>query len=469
MKTHFKNNLLWTLTVCLLIGCEKKTIKPLEAYFIGEIINPSSDNVLLYSDNKVIDTLKLLTDKRFFKKFDSINYGLFKMEHLPEKQMLIIESGDSILSRANMSDFNGSLFFSGRGAAKNNFLMETYLKLQDEISFLSSKYSLSGKSFNQIIDSLQNEKYINWKRLIEKNNFSDFTKKITEASFKYPYANRKARYALIRGKSKNIKTDSAYFKYRDKLNFNDEELSFFEPYISYLMSYLSIEALEKDETFYSAKNNTNFNVKRIEVIENKIKNTKLKNILARAVAYEEIMNFNNQISHDKFLKSYSLISPNQEYFNEIIGLNKSLMQMRTGRPLPIVMLENNKGQIITSNKAFMGQKTVLYFWSQTQMNHFKRNEERAKVYKEKFPDYRFVGISIQPYNQLVRNYQEIMNIDIKHQLALVNYQTTTSEWVINLLNKGIILDKNCLILEGFGNFGYEKSFENLLRKHYKIN
>ena len=469
MKTHFKNYLLWILTVSLLIGCEKKTIKPLEAYFIGEIINPSSDNVLLYSDNKVIDTLKLSTDKRFFKKFDSINHGLFKMEHLPENQMLIIETGDSILSRANMSDFNGSLFFSGRGAAKNNFLMETYLKLQDEISFLSSKYSLSGKSFNQIIDSLQSEKYINWKRLIEKNNFSNFTKKITEASFKYPYANRKARYALIRGKSKNIKTDSAYFRYRDKLNYNDEELSFFEPYISYLMSYLSIEALEKDETFFSSKNNTNFNVKRIEVIENKIKNTKLKNILARAVAYEEIMNFNNQISHEKFLKSYSLINPNQEYYNEIIGLNKSLMQMRTGRPLPIVMLENNKGQIITSNKAFMGQKTVLYFWSQTQMNHFKRNEERAKVYKEKFPDYRFVGISIQPYNQLVRNYQEIMNIDIKHQLALVNYQTTTSEWVINLLNKGIILDKNCLILEGFGNFGYEKSFESLLRKHYKIN
>ena len=469
MKKHLKNNLLCVLTFFLFIGCGKNEIKPLAAYFIGEIINPSSDSVLLYSDNKVIDTLKLSIDKRFFKKFDSISYGLFKMEHLPEKQMLIIESGDSILSRANMSDFNGSLFFSGKGAAKNNFLMETYLKLQDEISFLSSKYSLSGESFNKIIDSLQREKYINWKKLIEKNNFSNFSKKITKASFIYPYANRKARYALIRGKSKNIKTDSSYFNYRDKLNFNDEELSFFEPYISYLMSYLSLEALQKDETFYLAKNNTNFNVKRIEVIEKKIKNIKLKNILARAVAYEEIMNFNNQISHEKFLKSYSLINPNEEYFNEIISLNKSLMQMRAGRPLPIVMLENNVGQIMTSNKAFMGQKTVLYFWSQTQMNHFKRNEERAKVYKEKFPNYRFVGISIQPYNQLVRNYQEIMNIEIKDQLALVNYQTTTSDWVINLLNKGIILDKNCLILEGFGNFGYEKSFESLLRKHKKIN
>ena len=469
MKQHLKNNLHWILTVFLLVGCGKNEVKPFVAYFIGEIINPSSDSVLLYSDNKVIDTLKLSIDKRFFKKFDSINYGLFKMEHLPEKQMLIIESGDSILSRANMSDFNGSLFFSGKGAAKNNFLMETYLKLQDEISFLSSKYSLSGESFNKIIDSLQREKYINWKKLIEKNNFSNFSKKITEASFMYPYANRKARYALIRGKSKNLKTDSSYFNYRDKLNYNDEELSFFEPYISYLMSYLSLEALEKGEAFYLAKNNTNFNVKRIEVIEKKIKNIKLKNILARAVAYEEIMNFNNQISHEKFLRSYSQINPNQEYFNEIISLNKSLMQMRAGRPLPIVMLENNVGQIMTSNKAFMGQKTVLYFWSQTQMNHFKRNEERAKVYKEKFPNYRFVGISIQPYNQLVRNYQEIMNIEIKDQLALVNYQTTTSDWVINLLNKGIILDKNCLILEGFGNFGYEKSFESLLRKHKKIN
>ena len=117
----------------------------------------------------------------------------------------------------------------------------------------------------------------------------------------------------------------------------------------------------------------------------------------------------------------------------------------------------------------MGQKTVLYFWSQTQMNHFKRNDDRAKFYKKKFPNYRFVGISIQPYNKLVRNYQEIMNIDIKNQLALVNYKTTTSDWVINLLNKGIILDKNCIILEGFGNFGYEKSFENLLRKHNSIN
>jgi len=150
------------------------------------------------------------------------------MEHLPENQMIIIESGDSILARANMSDFNGSLFFSGKGAAKNNFLMETYLKLQNEISFLSSKYSLKGEGFNKIIDSLYREKYAIWKNLLDKNNFSNFTKKITEASFKYPYANRKARYALIRGKSKNIKTDSLYFIYNDQFRLDRGEKNYYK-------------------------------------------------------------------------------------------------------------------------------------------------------------------------------------------------------------------------------------------------
>ena len=123
MINHFYKSLFWISILFLFVGCHKNEIKSKTAYFRGEIINPSSDNVLLYSDNRIIDTLKLSTDKRFLKKFDSINYGLFKMEHLPENQMIIIESGDSILARANMSDFNGSLFFSGKGATKNNFLM----------------------------------------------------------------------------------------------------------------------------------------------------------------------------------------------------------------------------------------------------------------------------------------------------------------------------------------------------------
>ena len=85
-------------------------------------------------------------------------------------------------------------------------------------------------------------------------------------------------------------------------------------------------------------------------------------------------------------------------------------------------------------------------------------------YKEQFPNYRFIGICIQPYNDLVRNYQEIIKIDPEDQLALVNFEQVSNEWVITLLNKGIILDENGVILDGFANFS-ASNFPDLLQQH----
>ncbi len=135
--------------------------------------------------------------------------------------------------------------------------------------------------------------------------------------------------------------------------------------------------------------------------------------------------------------------------------------MEPGRLLPTVQVENHKREILTSTKAFKGQNTVLYFWSQTQMNHFKRTQERVMRYKKAFPNIRFVGICIQPYNDMVNNYQELMDIPPEDQLALVNFEQASNDWVITLLNKGIVLDKNGIILDGFTNFSAKDFPEHL--------
>ena len=80
------------------------------------------------------------------------------------------------------------------------------------------------------------------------------------------------------------------------------------------------------------------------------------------------------------------------YLTEILGLHRALIQMEPGRRLPVAQLENYKGEITNSDDAFAGQPTILYFWSQTQMNHFKRTHERVMRYKKQFPNYRFIGI-----------------------------------------------------------------------------
>ena len=439
------------LCCCLIVSCEKKAQQPSSAFFGGQIINPSSDFLSLYKYGQRIDSLPLDENNRFAQRYDSIEFGLFKMEHLPENQMVLIEAGDSIWSRANMTDFNASLVFSGLGSAKNNFLMDTYLAIENELGFLSSKYASNSSVFNAIIDSLLLEKSQSWRNFNQQSQLSPLAMKVTQAAYIYPYANRLERYALIRGKAA-VKEDSLYFNYRKFLNFAEPDLAFFEPYITYLMSYLSQEALVEGQNFFQEKRNTEFNIKRLDIIFEKINHPLLRNILARSVAYEELLNFRNHAYHERFLQFYLSLNSSPLYQTEILGLHRALIQMEPGQLLPEVQLENHMGEILPSSTALAGSPTVLYFWSQTQMNHFKRTQELVKRYQTEFPGYRFVGICIQPYNDLVRNYQEIMGIDPANQLALLNFEEVSNEWVITLLNKGIILDEKGEILDGFANF-----------------
>lgn len=449
--------------LCLFLSCNTSVDTPTSAFFGGQIINPSSDYISLYKYDQRIDSIGLNEKNRFSRKYDSIDFGLFKMEHLPENQMLLIEAGDSIWSYANMSDFNASLVFSGPGSAKNNFLMDIYLELEDEIGFLSSKYASDSEVFGDIIDSLLQEKRNKWNAFKTQNPLSPLAQKVTQAAYVYPYANRLERYALIRGKS-TVKSDSTYFEFRQFLEYGEKDLIFFEPYITYLMSYLSQEALDDGKNFLQEKGNTTFNIKRLQLIDQRINHTTLRNILARTVAYEELLNFRNHEYQEAFLKYFMALNTSPLYLSEILGLHQALIQMEPGRKLPVVELENHKGEIVASDTALKGQATILYFWSQTQMNHFKRTHERVMRYKKQFPSYRFVGICIQPYNDLVRNYQEIMKIAPVDQLALVNFEQVSNEWVITLLNKGIIIDKNGNVLDGFANFS-ARDFPDLLEQY----
>ena len=193
MPKHF----ICLLSFFIVVRCAEEQPVSTTAFFGGQIIQPSSDFVSLYKYDQRYDSLPLDEQSRFAKKYDSLPFGLFKMEHLPEHQMVIIEPGDSIWARANMVDFNASLVFSGKGSAKNNFLVNTFLELQQEVRFLATKYATSSKVFSSLLDSLLNQKKQTWTDFDAQNNLSPLAQKITQAAFVYPYANRRECYALI--------------------------------------------------------------------------------------------------------------------------------------------------------------------------------------------------------------------------------------------------------------------------------
>jgi len=431
-------------------------------FFIGgEIINPSSSSVNVYRNNIKIDSIELDEENKFFKQINNVNSGIYRIEHLPEYQNILVDKGDSIWIRANAEDFNESLSFTGKGSSKNNFLIDISNYLNNEDDYLSNMYSQNSIRFRGIIDSLFKEKENIWKDFITSGDQSKLTEKVTKSSIVYSYANRLERYALLRGSNWSSSDSKEYFSYRGDLNLNDRDLILFEPYITYLMNYFNKSVLDSSQVYFNQKSKTDFSIKKLVLIDTEINNQDLKNILSRATAIEELLNFKNHSFHETFIGYYSYINSSQTYYDEIIRLHKDINKMQIGNKLPEVNLMNFNQNIVSSNDVFINKKTLIYFWSQTQMNHYRRTIRRINELKSMFPQYRYVGICIQPYNDLVNQAQTILNVTIDDQFSFTDFEKSSKDWVLTYLNKAIIIDRKSKIIDGFGNL-FSNSIEQSL-------
>ena len=431
-------------------------------FFAGQIINPSSRQITLYQGDQTVDIVALDENLRFEKQYDSMVSGIYKLEHLPEYQTLLLETGDSLWVRINAAAFDESIVFSGLGASKNNFLMELFLKQEEETRFLSSKYSSSSKTFNRILDSLVKDKKNIWIIMDSLNTLSPIAQKVTQAAYIYHYASIRERYALLRGLQWNSYEDSVYFGYRKYLSFEDTDLAYFDPYVNYILNFISVEAQDRSLPYFQQKSTTNFNIRRLEVLDRNIKGSLLRNNLARAIALEEILTFENHSQHERFLQFYSTVNTSPNYLAEVLDLHTDISLMEPKKTLPEIELENTHREIVSSMLLANGNPTVIYFWSQTQMNHYRDTLERVKQMEDQYPSIRFVGICIQPFNNMVEQVHEMLEVRKTDQFALVDFEKAGKAWVLTLLNKAIVLDQKGKIVEGFGNF-LDNDFELILK------
>lgn len=434
------------------LGCSPLAHPREDVFLGGQIINASQPYVKIFKDNNLIDSLPLDDQGRFQVRFDSIDSGMYNLEHLPNIQTLFLEKGDSIWVRINASDFQESLVFSGVGASKNNFLIELELEMDLENRFLSSYYSAAPENFKQIIDSLTILKKEKHRVLTAQNQLSPETALVTQAAYLYPYATRLERYALLRGTHWTQEQRKSFFKFRDSLDLKQSRLAYFSPYISYLMNFLNQSALDSGQAYFKTKDKTVFNLQRLNVIDRSIQNQQLRNILARAVAFEEILHFDNHENHEVFLRYYLAINTHPKYATEIVGFHENIENLQIGKILPEVQLSNLDGKQFSSNMLFSGQTTVLYFWSQSQMPYLKKSQERIQSFQKIYPEVRFVGICLQPLSPLVKEVFEMMGITPENQYALKSFQRASEKWVITLLNKAILIDGEGKVLNGFANF-----------------
>ena len=316
-----KQIVIFVFILTTLLGCNSNNNSCGQAYFGGEIINPSNDFLVLYDNTAPIDTLYLDENNRFSLHIENLNSGLHSFIHGGEYQAVIIEPNDSILLRLNTLDFDKSLVFTGRGAKKNNYLINLFVTLESEERMMYNLSKLEPEEFQIRIDSLRLDKLSDLNGFIEKYPNWEFFNKVSKSNIDFSYYSYKELYPFRHyGKYRLIDYKSLpddFYDFRKTIDYNDEDLKDFYPYYNFLFPHFNNLALNKyfetskDSVFN--RNSIDYNLNKLQLIDSLVSNHDIKNNLLKYATRNFLSYCNSTKESEAMFNSYMNKSSNEEH------------------------------------------------------------------------------------------------------------------------------------------------------------
>lgn len=467
-KKLLNTNLLFLFIplISLLASCQKKfDPKDYSAYIQGEIINPTSNYLLFCKDNEVIDTLFLDKNNKFYKKFDSLTPGMYIYKHNPEFQYVYFDKNDSLTLRLNSRDFDHSIIFSGRGAEKNNFLMNlTVRNIMDESEGYSA-FDVSPEKFNRRIDSvhaarttyyLRNKAIINWS-----DNFDLYAKAKLDLHFfalkeLYPTAHYVRTDEDVRDK-----LPADYYGFRKKINFNDERLLKYSSFTKYLAIMLNSIVNEPEQTIIP-DNKFDKYIDKLNIVDTLIRNDKVKNAILDNIAFIYLLEDQNLNNNDKFLERYFELSTDKNQHNEIIQIQQAIQNLKYEKKLPEVPLVNTKNQRVSIN-SIINKRTLMFFWTKNGIAHADAAHQIAAELKAEIPNIEIISICIDGEHGEWLNILKRFPSNGIIELRSDDFNLMKDQWIITKIQRCMILDKDGSIIDPFVNI-FDKNFETILKQ-----
>jgi peroxiredoxin len=436
------------------------------AYFGGEVSNPTNRYILFCKDAEVIDTIPLKQDNTFLFKFDSLAPGLYSFKHEPEYQYVYFDKNDSIMVQMNSKNFDESIVFCGRGDQKNNFLMETYLKNEEDKNQMFTTFDYEFDKFSKLIDDsykLSNQFYSSQK---EKIKWSDSFDTYAKAMIDFHYYSKKEIYPSIHkvrtGEDDFDKLPKDYYAFRQKIDFNNPDLATFSPFIVYLTNLLSNVSEIKYHNHYNEHDKAlKTNINKLTIADTLIKNKKIKNTIFNNIAFNYLLEDQNMVNNEAFLQVYSKYSTDKETKGEILKIGQAIYLLKSGNTFPNVNLIDVNGHTTSSN-ALLQKKTVVFFYTKNAETHMVAAHKKAIAFQAVHPDYQFLAINLDKdqskWKELLSNY----NFNGIKEYRCTNFDDLRLKWAITKINRTIVLDQNGRINNAFTNL-FEAQFEKNLK------
>ena len=431
------------IATTIIVSCgNKKTVSSI-AHFGGQIINPKSDKVYIYKNDKILDSSKLNVDNKFLIKLDSFSQGLYVFKHGNEYQWIYLEPNDSLLIRLNTWDFDESLVFSGKGAERNNFLVNLFLENQKEDKLFYKYYLLNDSIFELKIDSIlhrKNQRYHQFKS--ELTESSDFFEKLVNSAINYPLYKKKEAYPYMHTlalRSRNHpKINPSFFNFRKKVDLNDNELNGYYPHQRYIEAYLSNIAYEK-QVLDSFKSNINVNIMQA-ALEN-IKNESIKNKFLRKGVWITLLDNKASIKEkDRAKRLFFDHCTDKQCVDEIEHLINVSSKLVKNHMFPEISPYNFKDERVNLKTIIKDKNSVIYTWP-TKVSEMDYFAKRVKYLEKKYPDYLFIGI-----NSACSEYQWKKKIKSNKLNQELQYRVDKGiDWLDINFSRAIIVDKNGIV------------------------
>ena len=457
--------------ICLsvLFSCkkDKNVIEENTAFFGGEIINPSSNYIILYKSSDIIDTVYLDSKNRFKYNFKNFESGLYNFYDGKESQAFLIQPQDSIMIRVNTMEFDESLVFSGIGEKENNYLMELFLETEKQEQEVLEISQLEPKAFDKKLCDIRKTKLERLKAFSLKHNTSDLFNLFANANIDYNYYYSKEAYPFI-NYSKNeseifSNLPANFFDFRKDIDYNNNTLRDYRPYVSFLRFHFNNIALQEhfkhseDDTYNNQS--LDYNLDKLTLIEEKITDSFIKNRLL----YYNMIKFINASKHvddfDTLLASFQEKSTNKDQKAKANRLVNSYKRLKPGQMIPDLMVVD-KNEATHHLKDIINKPTLIYFWDAADRYHLKVCHERAKDLQKKYPEFDFIAINVNAISS--REQAEVLKrhrLNYTNEYHFENVTMAIENLSLKPINKVFIVDKDAKIVNPKANM-FDITIEN---------
>jgi thiol-disulfide isomerase/thioredoxin len=440
------NIFLQILFLTILISCNSVK-KETTTYFGGKIINPKTNHVILYSMDKVIDTFLLNTRNKFIGKVNIVNEGLYYFIHGDENQHIYLEPEDSLMLRLNTWDFDESLVFAGKGAERNNILVDCFLENEKERKLFYKFNKSESNVFKAKVDSLMLLKLETYNDYVinHPEETSDFNE-ILKITLTYPTFARIEKYPMIYAKySENGSfptMDSSFYNYRNDIQINKGHLMYYPPYSQYIRNYLYNETYALGHAPMKSEYSSKFTLDLMHRIDEKITSKKSKNAFLKQTVISHFYNKSScNINYEAFDAFFKLSTNDKdlELIKNLVSDSKAVVMSEKLPDFKITDYTNAKhsiSEIIKYKNAF------LFFWSPEFVSE-NYMASRFKYLAKTYPNIKFIEIKIDRGKN-----DGIKNLDIKTQFYL-DEKSNAHHFLSSKMPRSILIDRNGKVVNGF--------------------